>query len=477
MKSSGIFLWASLLVIATASPSQFAQAQPLALEDAWQQLRSQDDDVAAGQAAQQRAAALLSTRDNLLLPQIDLLGSYTHLDNPIEVDALALNPLSSVADSLPGQLLVDLIGGPNAFRTPVTNRNVARSSLAMFWPLYTGGKISSARELLTLEEREASLLLEEVYRVRFMDLVTAYYGLVMAERALTTQQQAEDTLAQHYRSARALEDQYQIAQVERLAAEAAYDRSRITTRAIREQRDSAQQALASLVHYAPSESGLGGHSSGPTPTSPLFTLASLPPIGHFQPGLANHPALRLLANTQAQAESVVEASRGLYHPNVFMFGSYNLYEDDSLASDLTPDWLVGVGVSMPLVDRSGRSGKVQAAVSTVSELRYRQQAASRKLELLLDQHYREANQALEEYNDLASTVALAEESLRLQILAFSEGVGRALDVIDAQTFLSTTLTRRDAAAFRFVMSLTQLLSITGQQESLFAYLSEGDPIP
>ena len=74
-------------------------------------------------------------------------------------------------------------------------------------------------------------------------------------------------------------------------------------------------------------------------------------------------------------------------------------------------------------------------------------------------------------------MALAEESLRLQTLAFSEGVGRALDVIDAQTFLSTPHPRRDAAAFRFDMSLTQLLSITGQQEALFAYLSEGDPIP
>lgn len=473
-----MILWASLLVVAATSFSLHAQAQLLSLEGAWQQLRSQDDDVAAGQAAQQRAAALLSTRDNLLLPQIDLIGSYTRLDSPIEVDALALNPLSSAANTLPGQLLVDLIGGPEAFTTPVTNRNVARSSLAMFWPLYTGGKISTARELLTLEEREASLLLEEVYRVRFIDLVSAYYGLVMSDRALNTQQQAEDTLAHHYRSARALEDQYQIARVERLAAEAAYDRSRITTRAIREQRNSARQALASLVHYPHhAQSASVTPAEGPTPSSPLFTLAALPPIEHFQPGLANHPVLRLLANQKAKAESIVDASRGLYHPNVYMYGSYNFYEDDSFASDLTPDWFVGVGVSVPLVDRRGRGGKVQAAVSTVLELRHRQQAAARKLELLLDQQYREANQALEEHRDLASTVVLAEESLRLQELAFAAGIGRALDVIDAQTFLSTTRTRRDAAAFKFLMSFAQLLSITGQQEALFAYLSEGDPIP
>ncbi|WP_445010289.1 TolC family protein [Vreelandella stevensii] len=470
MKTSLKWLWTSMLTVLAASTSLVSMAAPLSLDTAWQQLRVQDDDVAAGQAAQQRAAALLSTRDHLLLPQIDLIGSYTHLNSPIEVDALALNPLSSATATLPGQLLVDLIGGPEAFTTPVTNRNIARSSLAIFWPLYTGGKITAARDLLTLEEQAASLLLEEVYRVRFLELVSAYYGLVMADRALATQRQTEETLGQHFRAAQALEAQYQIARVERLVAEAAYDRARITTRAVQEQRNSAQQTLASLVHYAP------GASTRLEPSSPLFTLRTLPPMETFQAGLSHHPSLRLLANQKRQAESIVHARRGAYQPNVFMYGSYNLYEDDSLASDLTPDWLVGVGVSVPLVDRSGRSGRTQAAVSTVVELGHREQATRRRLELLMDHQYRDAQQALAQYRDLASSVALAEESLRLQKLAFAEGLGRALDVIDAQTFLSTTQTRRDASAFQFIIAFTQLLSITGQQDALFTYLGEGDQI-
>lgn len=466
MKNTVSGIGISLLFVVSAVP---LQASALTLEQAWQQVRTLNDEVAAGQAAQERAAALLSTRDNLLMPQLDLIGSYTYLDSEIELDALALNPLSSVSNTLPGQALVGLAGGPDAFTTPVTERHIARSSLAMFWPVYTGGKITAARDLLSLEERKADLLLEEIYRERFIELVSVYYGLVMAQRALATQQQAEETLGQHFRSARSLENQYQIARVERLAAEAAYDRSRITTRAVQEQRDSAQQALGSLVHYQ--------GTSSPSPASLMFTLESLPPIEHFQTGLADHPVLRLLATTQAQAESVVDARRSEYQPDVFVYGSVNLYENDSLASDLTPDWLVGVGVRMPLIDRSGRSGKLQAAVSTVSELGYRQRGAARKLGLLLDQQYREAHQALAEYQDLASTVNLAKESLRLQQLAFSEGLGRALDVIDAQTFLSTTHTRRDAAAFRFVLSFARLLNLSGQQDAFFTYLNEGDQIP
>ncbi len=461
-----------LVVMVIAAPTLSAtELNQISAQDAWNQLRMQDDKIAAGQAAQQRAAALLSSSDSLLMPQIDLVASYTRLDSPVELDALALNPLSSIASSSIGSGLINLAGGPDVFRTPATQRNVTRSSLVMFWPLYTGGKITTARELLSLGNEEANLLLEEIYRTRFSNLVATYFGLVMAEHALATQEQAESMLSQHFRSAQSLEAQAQIARVELLASQASYDRSKITTRAVREQRDTAQQTLASLIH-AP----LDTINKGPIPSSPLFTLNELPPLEYFKAGLENHPALRLLATKQSQAESIEKASRGLYQPNVFMFGSYNLYEDNSIASDLTPDWFVGLGVNIPLVDRSGRSGKVEAARSTVIEIQHHQRAAQRQLDLLLDHQYREARHALEEYRDLESTVALAKESLRLQELAFSEGLGRSLDVIDAQTFLSSTQTRRDAAAFRFVLSFAELLSLSGQQESFFTYLNNGVPV-
>lgn len=476
MKPVRITLAIMALSAATlGSTTSYADSPQLTLPEAWQRVLQLDDNLAAGQAAQARAAALLTDSNSLLLPQIDLLGSYTRLDSPIELDALALNPLNSAAESIPGQLLVDLLGGPDVFRTPVTSRNVSRSSLALFWPLYTGGKITTARELLQLGDREAELLLEEIRHARFLALVQAYYGLVMAERALATQRQAEDTLSRHYSSAQAMEDQFQIARVERLAAQAAYDKTRITTAALRDQRDGARDALASMVHYQ--SNSLAASQQGPQPGSSLFIVDDLPVQAELRAGLNNHPGIQLLATQRDQAESMSRASRGLYQPNVFLFGSYNLYEDDSLASDLAPDWLLGVGVRMPLVDRHGRRGKVQAAQSTVDEVGHLQNATRRKLELLLDRQYRDARHALTEYRELASTLALAEETLRLQELAFSEGLGRALDVIDAQTFLSATRTRRDAAAFRFVLSLAQVLSLSGQPEHLFVYLDQGETIP
>ena len=307
------------------------------LSDAWQVLLENDDLLSANQSASLRADALASTANSLYLPQVDLVGSYTRLDSRIELDALALNPLNSASETIPGQLLIDLIGGPGAFQTPVTSRNITRSSINTLWPIYTGGKITAKKNLLQLGQAEASHVLEEVRRARFTELVATYFGLVMAERALKTQQQVESALARHLHVAKALEDQAQISGVERLAAEAAHDRARITTRAVEEQRDTAHNAFASLIHMDFQDNGHRVESRRLDPTTPLFTLPQLPPRDTFEAGLSEHPSLLILSTKHEQAKNIAEASRGLYRPDVFLFGSYNVYENDSLASDLTPD--------------------------------------------------------------------------------------------------------------------------------------------
>nr|WP_297401507.1 TolC family protein [uncultured Marinobacter sp.] len=448
----------------------------ITLEHAWRAVLENDDLLAASRSAKARAESLASTANNLYLPQVDLVGSYTRIDSSIELDALALNPLNSAADTVPGQLLVDLVGGPGAFSTPVTSRNITRSSINTVWPIYTGGKITAKQNLLELEQTEASFLMEEVRRLRFAELVATYFGLVMSERALTTQQQAQNALAKHLQVAKALEEQAQISGVERLAAEAAFDRARVTTRAVKAQRDSAHNALASLTHVNYGDADPYQTQSFLVPATPLFTLPALPPKNRLRSGLVDHPRLQVLTTKYQQALNIADASRGLYQPDVFLFGNYNVYENDSLASDLSPDWLVGVGVRVALMDRSGRNGKIGAADNTVREVESLKNAAQRQLNLLLDKHYRDAQQSLAEHRDLASTVALAERTLRLQQRAFAEGLGRSLDVIDAQTFLAGTQTRRDAAALRFVLAFTQLLTLSGEYEALFSYMLNGDDI-
>lgn len=454
--------WLSTLLLLFLCPA--GGAASLTFQAAWEVLQQEDDRLAAGRAASERASELAGSSVSRLLPQVDLVGSYTHLDRPVELDALALRPLSDVAGTLPGQLLIDLIG-EERFITPVTQRDVVRSSLMAFWPLYTGGRVDASRDLLVLEEEQSRALLEEVRRARFLELVTAYFAVVLGTINRDTRALAEQTLSAHLDAAAKREQQGLLSSVDRLAVRVAHDQARIDLRVARDSLKTAVLTLERLVHR-----------EGVEPSTQMVVNRSLPDKTSMSTALEQHPALQVLDIKQKEARRLASAARGAYHPNLFLFGSYNLYEDDSLASDLTPDWLVGVGVRMPLLDRSGRRGKVRAAELTERETRRLRQGAKRDLNLLLEHRYRHAAQALQEYRDQKSSVQLAEETLRLRQRAFEEGLGRALDVVDAQTMAANVRTRRNVAAFRYLVALAGLLSLTGELETFSVYLAQGEPV-
>ncbi|WP_423187216.1 TolC family protein [Alishewanella sp. d11] len=470
-----------ILIFSISFAAYTVEAEPfpsdsISLAQSWQLLLQHDELLTANKFASQRSQALAETASSLSLPQIDFIGSYTHLDSNVVLDTLALNPLQDAAQTLPGQLLIDLIGGPDAFKTPITSQNIASTSLNMLWPVYSGGKIQARKQLLALNAQSSTFVTEELKRVKFQELVATYFGLVMAKRTLRTQQQIEQSLANHLKVAEGLERNAQISKVEHLAAAAAHDRAKVTTQALRQQVQIVNHKLNALLYRNLTQSGDNTADTLIETSTNLFTVKQLPSQQHFNNKISNHPKLQLLATRRAEAKQIAEVVKGLYRPEVFLYGRYNLTQTQSIASDIAPDWLVGLGMRIPLVDRSGKKGNISAATNNIDELEYLQRAANSELTLLLDLSYKEAQQALTEYHSLASTIALAELTVQLQQRAFAEGLGRSLDVIDAHTFLATTQTMRDAAALRFILSFSHLLTMTGDYEQIFNYAQHGEVI-
>ena len=163
-----------------------------------------------------------------------------------------------------------------------------------------------------------------------------------------------------------------------------------------------------------------------------------------------------------QASGLIEVEKGRYKPTVFLYGNYTLYEDDSLFSKVEPDWMIGLGVKVPLLSRDGRSGKVQAAKSALLQARYTKAQTQQDLSLLLDQSYRQLQQAQEVAVALNTSLSLAEENLRLREIAFNQGLSTSIDRVDAELKLSAVKTQQLGAKYRYVQSYARLMSISGQ---------------
>jgi len=460
-----IFLANCCLLLATS-----AGAAEFTFSQTWQVLQDNNDGLQASQASRQKAEYMQQAARSLYMPQIDLTGGYSRLDGDI-----SLSP-SQLLDSMPaGDDLQQILGGlgdavgipgdqlDRAFTSQIADQDVISASLNAVWPIYTGGRISAAQSIALGKFQEADYLLRIKQQALFEQLAKTYFGVVLADQVLSARNDAEAGLYKHLDHAKKLEQQGQIAKVERLKAEASYDKAKVESHKAQRDLEIAQVALNRLLKA----------ETDVTPASHLFINNNLPGLDDtIGATLDNHPGLGVLEAKRLQAEGFIKVKKGAYLPEVFLFGNYSLYEQDALAADLAPDWMVGVGVKMPLTSRSGRSGKLKAAKSTLMQVNYLKAQAVRDLGLLVEKTWREAQTALEEYQGLASSLALAHENIHMREKAFAQGLSTSLEVIDAELFLVSVKTQRQAAAYQYVLSLARLLALSNQMASFSNYQIE-----
>ncbi|MCG9693570.1 TolC family protein [Vibrio sp. Isolate22] len=450
---------ASILFGTISTPSY---AAPLTFSEAWQILQENNNSLAAQQANVERYQHLQNATGSLNLPSVTLGANYTHLDNDVTINgeqfADSLSGVPSIGLPVPPQI-ISALGG---ITSTITEQDIFSSSIRAVWPIFTGGRITAAQTAAEgkSEEAQSQLLMEK--QARYEDLSKYYFSVILAEDVVETRRAVEVGLTQHRDFAIKMEQQGQIARVERLQADASLDKAVVERTKAENDLKIAQLALTQIL----------GQSQSVEPSEQLFINKNLPHMDVFiDQTLMTYPGLKILDAKEKQASSLIKAEKGKYYPEVYLYGDYNLYEDDSLASEMKPDWLVGIGVNVPLLDTSGRSDKVAAAHSAVSQVKFLKSQAKQDLTVLVQKTYLEANQAIEEVQGLNSSLSLAQENLLLRKKAFTQGLSNSLEVVDAELYLASIKTQQSAARFKYLISLNKLLALSSEMNAYSSYLT------
>ncbi|EMZ1489132.1 TolC family protein [Vibrio cholerae] len=437
-----------------------AHAAPLSFQEAWDLLQQQNNSLAAQRANVERYTHLKDATQNLNLPSVSVGANFTRLDQDVTLSGKQI--FDSTGQALPAlpPTLAQLVAGIGSIQSTITERDIFTSSIRAIWPIFTGGRITAAQNAAAGKEEEAQSQLAMEIQARYEDLAKYYFSVVLAKEVLATQIAVEEGLTQHRDNALKLEQQGQIAHVERLQADASLDKAKVERKKAQKTLDIAQSALTQIL----------GATETVEPSGMLFINTSLPPMHAFiEQTLNTYPGLSLLDAKEKQASSLIKAEQGKYYPEVYLYGDYSLHEDDSLASQMKPDWLVGVGVNIPLIENTGRSEQVKAANSAVNQVRYLKAQAKQDLSVLVEKTYLEAEQALEEVTGLNSSLNLAQENLRLRQKAFSQGLSTSVDVVDAELYLASIRTQQSLASFNYLISLNKLLALSSEMSSFSTY--------
>ncbi len=424
----------------------------LSFNDAMALLSQRNQRLKAAAETERRSGELRAASRGLRLPRFDATAQWTRIDEPISIN---LEPVRAAILGLHPEVPGELVP---AFALDVQDDHFFKAQLEMTWPVYTGGKVSAAIRAADARLEEARQQSRATAQLLGAELVHRYYGLQLAEQALEVRQQVFAGMEEHLYNARRLEEEGMIAHAERLHAEVAHAEALRELKAARHDVDLAAAALRTLLV---TENDLH-------PSSMMFVIHELPALGTVQQrALENNPELGRLDAQQELAREATVVERAAYRPDVALFAVRELHTAD--LTILEPQWAAGIGVTLSLFDGFSRGHRVAAAQATESILAHLEHGARNDVALIVERHYRRLQKAVEQFDSVNATIALAEESLRVRSLAFREGFATSLDVVDARSSLAGARLTRLAIAHDFITSLADLLATAGQVERLEDY--------
>ena len=438
-------------------------SQELSLNNAWQLVLENNHALKAGKIAVQKSEKLNEANTMIYLPKIDLSASYAYLGDPVSLDAgMALKEAGKNLSSAGLQGVVNQIADR---LTPLelSNQNVVMASVKILYPLYAGGAIKAANELgkLALKDSKEALRLKTLST--FEQLAGIYYGVVLNQEMLKTLQEVENGHKLHLENAKKLQQAGQIAKIEVLSAQVAYNRAKNDTLKAKDSLEVAQLALQTI---------LSDTKSDYTPNSKLV-IKSNSKAPSLQKLLArtldSYPLLNQVKIKEEQAQEALKLARSKFIPHFALFGSYTYHRHDSILGSSMPSWYVGVGMSMPLLDNTGSYQKFQASKIAQLEVSQIKAQAIKDISLLVEKTYKEALQAKEFYFVLDSSIALAEENLKLQEQAFKQGMGTSTKVVDARNLLSKAKIEQQSVAYKYILSIAKLMALSDQTQNFKQY--------
>jgi len=389
-------------------------------------------------------------------PDLRLSGFMGRVSTSVNLDTSAIanaaNPILDNLPPIPGINLPDIPNSIGADRI-VNLRSLGLSSV---WPLYTGGRLQAVQTIAAGRAAEAGAARLTSEEDIANQLAQRYFTVQLAREALRLRLEAVQVFGEHQSMALKMERTGLIAKVERLKADVAMDNARREADKARSDLEIANVALSRLL----------GRKEPVRPATPLFVHAE--PVGSLasfiDAAMNANPAWKQIDSKREQAAGLLKLQGSQFSPTVVAVANYNLNRGGG--SYARANWLVGMSVSVPLVDRIDKGKMLQAARLEQERVEVMASQASRDIPTLAESQWRTMENARLRYLSMGSSIELAQETLRLARVGFKNGQATSSDVADASLNYTKTRLEQAQAACDYDLALAKLLSTAGQSERL-----------
>ncbi|GAB4343688.1 MAG: TolC family protein [Calditrichia bacterium] len=458
-------------------------AQPVSLRQALEMAKRRNEQILQKQEVlEQKKLADREAWGNFL-PSVDLKASYTHLNDPMQID---LNPIREAMIQLQAgnqteftniyRLLQGQAPLSNAERLAAFNaaaqqlnsllpefvetfkeQDYKTATLVGVQPLFLGGKLWAAKKFAGAE-KQAALADKQVTENQVQkQVVDLYLQTALLKRVVETRENVLAGMERHRQEAKRLIEEGLIPRYHLLRADVAVANAR---RALLQ--DQNNLALAKLALK---------HALGLTEETPLQIADEMEFVPFTEDfatlkgkAVQSHPVLQLVSSKRKAASQKLVAERSAFLPQVAAFGKYELYPE--YLSSLEPRWAAGIQLSFNLFNGFKSYHRVQSARHLRRQVELMEKESRRKVDLWLESAWREVTNAQERYRKSQKDLALAKENVRLNEKRFHSGLGTSLEVIDAHLMLEKTELEQLAALYEYYSGLANLYAASGNTQKI-----------
>lgn len=466
----------------------------LSFEQAFELARLNNPAIKQSQYLLEEKTQLARAGKSLYLPKIGLTANYMVMSRDLTLDLTpvrdAISPLYSalgnygvfsgvpnpdpatnqVLPVLPDNLSTQAVRGQlqqglTAIQTAEWDRMIQRKQFGSLastvqWPLYAGGKINSANKAARIEQTEADESLRQKDGELISELVERYFGLCLAQQAVSVRQDVVAGMQRHLNDAEKMQRDGFIANAEVLQAKFYHAQAVRELKKARHGVDVLNNALKNTLSLT-SDSAI-------EPVSALFYLDDIEPVTYFiELAAKKNPMLQIAESKKQLAGINYRVQQSEYLPVIAVQGMYDIADKD--LSPYAPEWMIGVGMKWTLFDGAARYRKIKAAAAKESQVEQFQEKARADVSTMVVKLYNELNNYREQLAALDTAQQFANEYLRIREKAFHEEMNNATDVVDARMALAQVRIERLQAMYGYDLTLARLLQYTGIPEEFPAY--------
>jgi outer membrane protein TolC len=400
-----------IVLIATPAPSVWA----ITLEEAIETALEDNPGIKSQEAGSNSAKYMSDTARAGLMPELDIVESYTRTNNPMYAFGSLLNQEQiTQSDFEPARL-----------NNPDTINNF-QTSIRLSQPLFTGGRLTGeigraesfanaslgslakSRQELTAMVIEAWLnlnLLRERKSVLSDSVTLADENLAIAsdrvELGLALQSDILDMTIQREKTRQELNETVAAAK---------------TTLSV-------LKSLLGITRQSPLTPEFGAYRI-PDKTSALDSLRN--------EAMVSRPDLKAMNAHVQMARNGIRIAKSGYLPEIGLVADYSLNQG-RLGSGAGDSWQFGVTARWNIFNGGKDHARIKAAAARLNEIKHKKEALKREIEIQVERNYYKLQTVKLNLGISKKQMALAKESLRITSQRFEQGLETGADILASET--------------------------------------------